>query len=636
MKNEHTKKQVGFDAYLLEKIQAQGGISFKDESVIKTGNGYETCVHIYEFPKKSTPNWLRTVCNIKDTITTVDISTDDINEVKKNINRSLKEQNTRFNQAVNFEESFDAAQRTKELQTLYKEIDSMGEVIKLISIRIFLSDKNWIALQEKIKKLSAILESNGYRPTIYLNETKNEWISVYQTYTKQQANPFAVLGQSITTKALAIGNPFHFVSLEDPEGSYLGYSTTGGNILFDEFTKTKNRLYYNSLVIGTMGSGKSTLLKKRFEDRAARGDFIRAFDIANEFTTLTKAKGGRIINLDGSGGILNPLEILRAGENETTNFQRHISKVTTIYKFLVPTAEHQEITFFTNIIRELYDKFGLNPDLDSKETQITGLPPASYPIFSDLLQFIQDKMKTISSGKYNEIQKQVAINQIVMLEKIRNTVENIVKTYGTIFNGHTSIDRILDEQIVTFDISNLKEMDSGIFDAQIFNMVSLCWDNCVTNGTLMNKLYREGKIEKRDIVRFTMLIDESHRWINTQKPQALDLITIYMREARKFNGSIMLASQNIRDYMPDGSDDEKINKLKTVFELTQYKFIFHQESSALPKLKDVFQNEMTGSQINMIPKLEMGDCILCISGEKNIQFHVYLSKEEERLFTGGI
>ena len=179
-------------------------------------------------------------------------------------------------------------------------------------------------------------------------------------------------------------------------------------------------------------------------------------------------------------------------------------------------------------------------------------------------------------------------------------------------------------------------MDSGIFDAQIFNMVSLCWDNCVTNGTLMNKLYREGKIEKRDIVRFTMLIDESHRWINTQKPQALDLITIYMREARKFNGSIMLASQNIRDYMPDGSDDEKINKLKTVFELTQYKFIFNQESSALPKLKDVFQNEMTGSQINMIPKLEMGDCILCISGEKNIQFHVYLSKEEERLFTGGI
>ena len=160
------------------------------------------------------------------------------------------------------------------------------------------------------------------------------------------------------------------------------------------------------------------------------------------------------------------------------------------------------------------------------------------------------------------------------MDKIKNTISYLVNTYGSLFDGHTSIDNITDEQIVTFDISKLKEMEPAIFDVQIFNAISLCWDNCVTNGKLMESMRREGSIQLEDIVHFLILIDESHRWINTQKLQALDLITIYLREARKYYGGIVMASQSIRDYVPEGSSDVAINKIKTVFELTQYKFLF--------------------------------------------------------------
>lgn len=133
-----------------------------------------------------------------------------------------------------------------------------------------------------------------------------------------------------------------------------------------------------------------------------------------------------------------------------------------------------------------------------------------------------------------------------------------------------------------------------------------------------------------------MIIDESHRWINTKKRHALESITIYLREARKYFGGIILASQSIRDYVPEGSGVEEIDELKKIFELTQYKFIFHQESNVLPLLDKVFENTLTISQRNKIPKLEVGETILCISSDKNLEFKVYLTKEDERLFQGGI
>lgn len=184
-------------------------------------------------------------------------------------------------------------------------------------------------------------------------------------------------------------------------------------------------------------------------------------------------------------------------------------------------------------------------------------------------------------------------------------------------------------------------MKASVFDAQIFNMVSLCWDNCVTNGKLMMErmnLPQENPehLEFEDTTKFLMIIDESHRWLNTRKPQALESITIYLREARKYFGGIMLASQSIRDYVPEGSGAEAIDDLKKIFELTQYKFIFHQETNVLGLFDRIFENTVTQSQRDRIPKLEVGETILCISSDRNLEFKVHLTNEENRIFQGGV
>lgn len=103
---------------------------------------------------------------------------------------------------------------------------------------------------------------SGFLTTIYLNESKAEYKSMTRSYKKQNEEMFFPKGQSLTATGVAHGDPFHFSSLDDETGEFLGTTPCGGNVLFDLFTKTSTRLYYNFLAIGEMGIRKINLVKK--------------------------------------------------------------------------------------------------------------------------------------------------------------------------------------------------------------------------------------------------------------------------------------------------------------------------------------------------------------------------------------
>ena len=90
-----------------------------------------------------------------------------------------------------------------------------------------------------------------------------------------------------------------------------------------------------------MGSGKSTLLKKLFKQNASIGNYIRCFDVSGEFSALTLEFGGKIIRCSGSDGMLNPLEILRSGEDDYASYARHISKLQAFFRCINPSMSDQ-------------------------------------------------------------------------------------------------------------------------------------------------------------------------------------------------------------------------------------------------------------------------------------------------------
>jgi len=634
-KKKEKINEVEHDMELLRRIHPLGGIHHM-ESYTRTGTGYEACIHIWDFPNMINDYWMTKLCNQENSITKIDFCTESKNEVQKNLNKSIEEQDSRKRMARNHAEFYDADKRQLEMQKLYDEIDSMGEVIKTVNIRIYVAELTIQKLETSVARIISNLESSTYRSAIFLNETESEWQARWMSAEKQLKElPHQVSGIPLTAKQIAAGNPFHFSSLEDSCGDFLGMTPAGGNVIFDEFLRTNTRVSYSALVVGKQRYGKSTMLKKRLKARALRGDFVRTFDVVGEFKHLTHTLGGRVIGMDGASGIINLLEIFRAGENADQDYSMHWKKLNAVYRFLKPMVTQEELDVFHSITEELYKRFKLLPDR-SRNRKIAGLPAARYPTFSDLLDLLDSEMKELLNGSYNDIETELVKQRLLNFENVKNQISQLVNTYGFLFDGHTSVDNMDDEQIVTYDFSKIKDMDTAIFDLQIFNVLTLCWDGAITNGTIMKAEWEDDIRALEDVIHTIVLIDESHRWVNTRKIFALELLSAYIREAPKFFLGIWLASQSIRDFAPEIEDGGKgIELLKTIFEMTQYKFIFHQDENAIPVLDKVFNNSLTFAQRERIPRLEKGETILCIAGEQNLEFKVYLSEREDKLFKGG-
>lgn len=78
-----------------------------------------------------------------------------------------------------------------------------------------------------------------------------------------------------------------------------------------------------------------------------------------------------------------------------------------------------------------------------------------------------------------------------------------------------------------------------------------------------------------------------------------------------------------------------MDKMKVLFELTTYKFMMMQDSNSLPKIREAFQGSFSEIEIESIPMLEQGNCILSIAGDRNLQLKIRLQDEEQYYFDGG-
>jgi len=157
------------------------------------------------------------------------------------------------------------------------------------------------------------------------------------------------------------------------------------------------------------------------------------------------------------------------------------------------------------------------------------------------------------------------------------------------------------------------------------------------NGTPQYHAFNHKQLQFEDAIRYLIIIDEAHHIINTKpgSEYALDFLTKFCREARKYFAGLFFASHSIRDFVPEGSDMRIVEQIKVLFELTQYKFIMQQDSNSLKMLRTIFEGQLSDSEIAEIPYLTTGDVLLSIGAVKNIAFNVEVTEEELALFGGG-
>ncbi|WP_371410274.1 VirB4 family type IV secretion system protein [Priestia megaterium] len=630
---QEIKQKKGYNPYFVAQIQPQGGVSFK-ENLVRNGDGYSTCIHIYEYPTNVNDFWLEPIMNMPNAITTLDVVSDERKQVVEAINKNMSEQNARHVNAKENIDRMDAQEQYLDMKELYRQVTN-GEVIKRIHLRIYIAEKTIPDLEKRLKEVIHHLETHNFRGSIFLNEQEYEWESLVTHFDIQKKYPNKRKGKEIPALALAGGFPFHFTHLDDPYGTYQGTTRTGGSVIFDLFHKDQQRKSYNAVLMGLMGAGKSTFLKKVTTDNAIKGYKIRGFDIVGEFESLVRELGGKQIALDGSEGQINPLQVFKTHEHELNSFTQHLSKLTVFYRFIAPEAKDDELKEYEKLLRKLYIQKQLWNDEKGSLNYITGLSPEAYPTFSEFLQLIRQEL--YANEKTREHHPNLGEYRKRRLELIELNIENLVETYAHLFDGISTIEDFNDEQVVFFSIRHLSKLKDEIAQAQLFNVMSLLWDGMLQNGEPQLDAYTEGTLAFEDAIRYLIVIDEAHHIVNTKKgnEHALDFLTEFSREARKYFAGLIYASHLISDFVPDGSEQTAIEKIKKLFDLTQYKFIMQQDDNNLDTIQRVFKTGITDSELAEIPKLPIGDVLLCIKSVKNILFHIEIDEEEKVLYGGG-
>lgn len=633
-------EKLGYNPDLLFAIQPQGNMSFSDERITKKGDGYEACLHIYDYKSEVTAHWLLPLLNHKDTLSTVDVSTADKKDVLKNIKKSMEEQISRYASAKNRAEQLDAQDIFRQLEDLYVDMQSLSDIMKVIHTRVYIYRDTMAKLDKAIASIKMELEGRGAKSAVFLNENEYEWRSLFLSYSQQLKLPNNREGQPIPSNVLAAGHPFHFNALNDPKGFYYGDTQTGGTVIFDKFHKNKNRLSYCGIVTGDMGAGKSSLLKKLIEDDIIRGNFVRGFVTNAEFNKSIYAKGGLVINLDGSDGMLNILQVYKNSDSsEVNSFSINLSKLNYFYKCIVPSMDDYDKMTLNNLLRKLYKKH-LGYDYQSEQKkppceqkQITGLSADNYPILSDFLAVIREEIYEDITTKQRK--SNLSDEEFTRYLHIEMATDELICSFGHLFNGHSSIKDFTKEQVVFFNIATLSSQGSNIFDAQMFNAMNLLWDNMICVGETQKNLYDTGQIKEYQAVKYIIYMDEAHKFVNANKPNAVDFIDSYVRESRKYFAGIVLASQTIKDFFGELSLTETHTKLKNLFALCQYKFLMKQDRAVIPYIEQLFGKVIPANDLDNIPTFEQGQALLIIAGYQCLNLKINLSKRELALFTGG-
>lgn len=636
-------KNSDFDLEFISKIQPAGNIIFK-ENYIKKGDGFETCVEIYDYPETVRNFWLRTITNfnIENLIVTIDISTMDNAIVDSVLEKNLKENKYRTNNEKNITDRLKSKKDFQNSVSLHDKLYSNSINIKLVKIRIFLFDKSLKNLESEVVKLLNYLNGKSFKASIFLNELEYEYKSIYHPF-KYQANSFYNKrnGKEITSETLGAGLDYNFSYLHDENGLIYGTTKGGGFVVFNPFLKNEQRKSYNGILMGKMGSGKSTFLKKLALNNYILGTKIRCFDASGEFKYLVKKSNGKMINLNNPNNIINPLQIYKSSlnnssdediednfDNETDNeirakfYQNHLSKFQIFFRYLSPNLDETYFDELSILLDDFYNKINFYKITNGEKIfiNITELNPNEYPILSDFLTYIY----TIYNDETDNLRKE-------RLNVLELKLKTIVNVYGMLFNGYSTID-IQEEKLVVFNIKELATLPNNIFSAVIFNILNILWQEMINNVDISKY---GNNIKDVKLNNYLVIIDEAHRILNDDLDnKTIKFFIDFEREARKYLGAIWLSYHTIDDAIKNDNVKKEINK---IFNLSQYKVIFEQDIQLKEKLMSVFKDSITETEIDKISRFQIGECLLSLNTDNNIIFKVSLGLENERelIATGG-
>lgn len=292
-KNEKAVKK--YNKVYSKKFSSIGGIVEKDD-YIQYANGYLGALTIWKYDTVVEDLWLLDLvkkykdkdCNI---IVKFDCQEYEGN-ITNEINTSLNENEDSYVQTNKRTEQIDAMSSSANLEMVYKEIVDGNEIIIDGQIRVYVYADSEKKLRKKIKILTEKMENKGYKVSTQLGKALEDYKAI--------SNINVNLTQPFPAKTIARGFPYYSSSFEDKNGSFLGFTPTGGTVSLNSYTIDKVRKSFDSWYFGDKGKGKTTSLVDEITEALLRGHRVFVNDIEGTFLHLAKKYDGKIISFGNS------------------------------------------------------------------------------------------------------------------------------------------------------------------------------------------------------------------------------------------------------------------------------------------------------------------------------------------------
>lgn len=381
--------------------------------------------------------------------------------------------------------------------------------------------------------------------------------------------------------------PFSYSGKTDPHGFYIGRDKFGTNILVDIDRRADDKTNGNVLILGNSGQGKSYLLKLLLINLRESGKAIISLDAEQEYEDLTNALGGCYVDLMSGRYIINPLEPKAWSDNteidetapeafrKATRLSQHIAYLKDFFRAYKDFPD-SHIDAIEVLVARLYKDCGITDSTDYSKLKST-----DYPIMSDLYDLIEKEYQLYEKGSKSLFTEDLLRELCLGLNSMCRGAES------KFFSGHTNI---ADDKFICFGVRGLMDSNKRLKDAMLFNILSY----------MNHKLLMDGNTAAS--------IDELYLFLTNLT--AIEYIRNASKRVRKKDSNIILASQNVEDFMLEGIREYT----KPLFSIPTHHFLFN-AGNINPKLyMDALQLEE--AEFDLIKYPERGVCLYRCGNER--------------------
>ena len=417
------------------------------------------------------------------------------------------------------------------------------------------------------------------------------------------------ISRGIQTSSIAGCFPFVSNALIDKDGLLIGENKLP--VFVDFFKRDSEHVNSNMVIIGKSGSGKSYATKTVLSGLASSNTKIYVLDPENEYGTLAENLDGTSLDVaSGSYGKINPFHIIESIEDEDNqnSYFAHLQFLEQFYKLILPGINMDSLELLNKLTQEMYEKKGIN-----SKTVLSKLKATDYPIFEDLCDFIDEKLEK-ESDEYNKQCLKVLVNYV---SKFRKGGRN-----SNLWNGYTSFSP--KENFLAFNFQKLLANKNDV-TANAQMLLVLKW---LENEVIKNRDYNLRYKTERKIV---VVIDEAHVFIDEKYPIALDFMYQLAKRIRKYQGMLVIITQNVKDFT---GTPEIARKSMAIINVSQYSLIFSLSPNDMTDLCKLYENagEINDSEKDNIVHNPRGRAFLISSPSSRTNIDIIATAQTQKLF----